>query len=133
VKFTPSDSDGDGMRDDLDCAPSDMMAFATPGEVRDLKYESKTLLSWTTEAGRSGPGTSYDVVRGPLSPSGLPVQPGSTGSCAYDGLFVTYHSDTTPLPAGTGAFILVRAVNACGTGGYGFATSGIERTTGVCP
>lgn len=131
VRSVAFDSDGDGMPDDLDCAPADMMAFAVPGEVRDVRYETRTLVSWTTETGRSGPGTTYDIVRGPLS--GLPVEPGSGESCADDGLFVTTFSDTPSPAPGTGRFIIVRAANSCGDGTYGFATAGTERTTAVCP
>jgi len=131
LKSVASDADGDGMRDDLDCAPADLLAFAIPGDVRDLKYDTRTQFSWTTETGRSGMGTTYDIVRGPLS--GLPVRPGSGESCRDDGLFVTYFSDTSQPTPGTGAYILVRAANNCGNGTYGLATSGSERTTAVCP
>jgi alpha-tubulin suppressor-like RCC1 family protein len=129
LKSVPLDADGDGMPDDLDCAPADMLAFAVPGEVRDLRYESRTLLSWTTEAGRSGPGTTYDIVRGPLS--GLPV--GSGEGCVEDGRFLTTLSEGTVPPSGTGSFLLVRAANNCGDGTYGSATSGVERVSAVCP
>jgi alpha-tubulin suppressor-like RCC1 family protein len=131
LKSVAADSDGDGMRDDLDCAPTDMMAFAVPGEVRDLRYETRTLVSWTTETGRSGPGTTYDIVRGPLS--GLPVEPGAGEGCVGDGLYLTTLSDGTVPAPGTGSFVLVRGANNCDDGSYGFATSGIERTTAVCP
>ena len=131
VKSVALDADGDGMTDALDCAPGDMMAFAAPGEVRDLRYDSRTALSWSPETGRAGPGTTYDIVRGPLS--GLPVQPASGEGCVDDGLFVTTISDTFRPALGTGSYLLVRAANSCGNGGYGFATSGTERTTAVCP
>jgi len=131
LKSVAFDSDGDGMRDDLDCSPADMMAFAAPGEVRDVRYDTQTLLAWTTETGRSGPGTTYDIVRGPLT--GLPVEPGSGESCPSNGLFVTSFTDGFRPAPGMGSYILVRAANNCGDGSYGFATSGIERTTAVCP
>jgi alpha-tubulin suppressor-like RCC1 family protein len=131
LKSVAPDEDGDGMRDDLDCAPSDFMAYAVPGEIRDVTYESRTLLSWTAETGRAGPGTTYDLVRGPLS--GFPVEPASGESCPDDGLFVTYFTDGIQPAPGTGSYILVRAGNNCGVGSYGFATSGSERTTAVCP
>lgn len=131
LKSVASDSDGDGVRDDLDCAPTDLLAFAMPGEVRDLRFDTQTMLAWTTETGRSGMGTTYDIVRGPLS--GLPLEPGSGESCRFDGLFVTYFSDTAQPAVGTGFYFLVRAVNNCGDGSYGSPTSGTERTTSVCP
>jgi alpha-tubulin suppressor-like RCC1 family protein len=132
LKSVASDADGDGMPDSLDCAPADMMAYASPGEVRDVKYDTRTLLFWSAETGRAGPGTSYDVIRGPL-PSGFPVEPASGESCATDGSFRTDYQDTAFLAPGTGRYILVRAANNCGIGTYGFAKSGIERTTAVCP
>ena len=131
LKTVASDSDGDGMRNDLDCAPADMMAFATPGEVRDLKFASKTLLQWRAETGRSGPGTTYDIVRGPLS--GLPIPPGSGATCVSNGQFRTDFSDTSVPAPGTGRYYMVRGANNCGNGTYGFASSGIQRTTGICP
>ena len=131
LKLVPSDSDGDGVQDDVDCAPSDLLAFAIPGEVRDLRFDTPTDLAWTTETGRSGMGTTYDIVRGPLS--GFPMQPGSGESCRTDGLFVTYFSDTAKPAVGTGFYYLVRAANHCANGTYGFATSGFERITAICP
>jgi len=131
LKSVALDSDGDGMRDDLDCAPADLLAFAIPGEVRDLRYDSPTLLAWTTESGRSGMGTTYDIVRGPLT--GLPIRPGSGESCPDNGRFLTTFTDTLQPAPGTGFYFLVRAANNCGNGSYGFATSGTERTTAVCP
>ena len=119
------------MPDDLDCAPANMMAFAEPGEIRDVGYDSKTLVTWSAETGQSGPGTTYDVVRGTLS--NLPVEPASGEGCVNDGLFVTYASDTFRPAPGTGSYVLVRGTNACGLGSYGAATSGGERTTSVCP
>ena len=131
LKSVESDSDGDGMPDDLDCAPADLLAFAIPGEVRDVRYESRTLLTWSTETGRSGMATTIDIVRGSLA--GLPVEPTSGESCVDDGLFVSMFTDTSLPAPGTGTYILVRAANNCGDGTYGFATSGIERITAVCP
>jgi hypothetical protein len=125
------DSDADGMRNDLDCAPSDPAAFAVPGSVRELRFQTATALAWATEALRSGAGTVYDVVRGPLT--GLPVGAGASESCRAAGLGAIFFMDSVDPPAATGFWYLVRGRNACGAGGYGADSSGVPRNPVVCP
>jgi len=124
------ESDGDGVRDDLDCAPPDATAFAVPGDVRGVRFETKTDLSWTPEAPRSGSGTFYDVLEGSLDD--LPVGPADE-ICREDDTTQTAFSASAEPSAGAGFCYLVRGATACGTGTYGFETSGAERTSAACP
>jgi hypothetical protein len=123
------ESDGDGVQDELDCAPLDEAAFAVPGDVRGLRFASKVHLLWTTEAPRAGAGTVYDVLEGPLDE--LPVGSGDE-ICRVDGSNGTSFIADAEVPVGTGIYFLVRGATSCGTGTWGFA-SAAERTSTVCP
>ena len=124
-----NDADGDGVRAGLDCAPSNAAAFAVPGDVRALRFPSKSQVAWDTEALRAGSGTVYDLIRSSLE--SLPV--GAGGVCLQDGTAVTTASAGDDPPPNTGDYLLLRAANACGVGGYGFDSSGAPRTANVCP
>ena len=126
-----TESDGDGVRNDLDCAPADAAAFALPGEVRNLRYDTRNLLAWAPEATRSGSGTTYDVLRGSLAQ--LPVGSGASETCAGPGIAGTTLGETAVPAAGTGIYYVVRGTNSCGDGSYGFRSSGAERASTVCP
>ena len=124
-----AESDGDGVRDALDCAPADASAFAVPREIEDARYETKASLAWSTAAPRSGPGTVYDILRGSIA--ALPVGSGGE-TCLGPGTAESIPETFVPPPA-MGVYHLVRGRNACGDGTYGFSSSGLERTSGVCP
>jgi hypothetical protein len=125
------ETDGDGVRDDLDCAPGDPSAFAVPAEVRNASFPSKTLFSWSSAALGSGPGAVYDTMRGSLAQ--LPVGSGPAETCLQnDGSSTSLSVPGTP-SVGAGGFYLVRGSNACGVGSYGNATSGAERVSAACP
>jgi MFS family permease len=79
-----SDADGDGVRDEVDCAPGDATAYAIPAEVRNVRFPLRTKLTWNgaaetciaeataetelLETSQPAPGTGlYFVVRGPHS------------------------------------------------------------------
>jgi hypothetical protein len=124
------ETDGDGVQDELDCAPLDGAAFAVPGEVRGLRFATRTELVWTAEAPMAGAGTVYDVLEGRLDE--LPV--GSAGEvCREDGTAATVFTADAEVPQGTGVFYLVRAATSCGAGTWGFPSSGPERTSTACP
>lgn len=116
------DADGDGVRDGLDCAPSNPAGFAVPAEVRGFGFPSKSSLIWGTAAARSGTGATYDLTRG-----------GAAVACLSDDGATTTGTDGDIPPPGALFSYLVRAANVCGTGTYGFATSGAERTSAACP
>jgi len=121
-----SDADGDGMRDELDCASGDGTAFLVPREVSGARFRSRTELDWNGAVAGSGSGALYDVVRGRLS------QPGTAETCLANGVAPrTLIDDTNPDP-GTGFYYLIRASNACGTGSLGGRSSGVPRPSGAC-
>ena len=125
-----TDTDGDGMRNDLDCAPGNTTAFAAPGAIRSVRFDAVRRLTWSAEAPRSGSGTVYDVLRGPIAD--LPV--GSTSdTCAVQGTGATSLPVDPPPAPGSGFYYLVRGKNACGVGTYGFASGGAERMSVTCP
>jgi hypothetical protein len=124
------EGDGDGVEDELDCAPLDAAVFAVPGEVRGLRFATGMELVWTTEAPRAGAGTIYDVLEGRLD--GLPV--GSADEvCRGRGTTGTTFIVDAEVPAGTGSYYVVRGATSCGAGTWGFASSGLERTSTTCP
>jgi hypothetical protein len=124
------ESDGDGVQDELDCAPFDAAAFAVPGDVRSLRFATRMELAWTAEAPRAGAGTVYDVLEGQIDE--LPVGPAGE-VCLEDGTTGTAFNANTEVPLGTGFFYLVRGTTSCGAGTWGFASSGAERTSTACP
>jgi CSLREA domain-containing protein len=130
--FNPGqiDQDFDGHGDDCDCAPTDGGAFAVPhDEVAGLAVTSKTTLAWTAVP-NVGSGTLYDVVRGETQ--ALPMDGGATETCmgSVSGTSTTISGSPSP---GVAFWYVVRARNSCGASTYGFATSGVERVSNVCP
>lgn len=126
------DDDNDGVLDGADCAPFDASASHMPFEVASLTVTGAgaTTLSWTHQ----GAGFRYDVASATIASldSG-----GGTGPavCLVDDRSVANGVDTRPRPEpGTGAYYIVRAQNACGSGPYGFASSGLpEVPASACP
>jgi hypothetical protein len=126
-----SDADGDGVRDELDCAPGNAAAFAVPREVQDLRFLSPTELAWGTAAPSSGSGAAYDLVGGSLA--GLPVGSSPGEACLGAGLPGTRSSAVAAPPSRAGFFYLVRAANGCGVGAYGADSAGAARVSVACP
>jgi hypothetical protein len=125
------DADGDGMRDELDCAPGDVTAFVVPREVGGVRFRSSTALEWNSAVAGSGSGARHDVVRGTLAQ--LPPGSGLAETCLANDTPARALTDATSPAAGTGFYFLVRASNACGTGSFGSSSAGAPRNTGVCP
>jgi hypothetical protein len=113
-----TDGDGDRTGNACDCAPANGGAEAIPQSVTGLRLAggATTTLTWDSQSATAGSGTQHAVVRGTLSGGAPPytalacVAPAAAGT-------TTQHSGT-PAP-GTTWFYLVRAHNACGSGGYG--------------
>lgn len=124
------ETDGDGVRDDLDCAPGDALAFAVPGEVRRVRFPTKTSIAWAHAGLIAGAGTVHDVVRGSLAQ--LPVGTGGDELCLIQGTPDASLAVEPVPPSGTGFYYIVRGTNACGTGSYGYRSPGIERVSSAC-
>jgi CSLREA domain-containing protein len=124
------DSDFDGHGDPCDCAPSDPGSFTVHEVVGVAVAGDKQTLSWTPASGASTQ-TVHDLVRGTLA--ALPVHGGAAETCLVSGSATSNAIDATVPDSGQGFWYVVRGKAACGTGTYGFATSGVERVSNVCP
>jgi hypothetical protein len=120
------DTDGDGVFDGADCAPTDAGAFAVPVEVSGVAFAGNAL-SWNSEATVAGTGTVYDVARGSVPGFGSPAV------CLGDALSATTIDDASIPPADAAFWYDVRAKNVCGSGGYGSASNGTPRSISACP
>ncbi len=127
-----NDTDGDGIRDERDCAPMDAGAFAVPQEVTGLLLgPAKTALTWNSAAPAAGSATVHDLLRGAVPE--LPVGNKPSETCVAPGVSGTIATDSTPPQAGHGLWYLVRGRNVCGAGTYGTASNGTPRTSTACP
>jgi hypothetical protein len=89
---------------------------AAPAEVADVRFDSRSLLRWSSS------GATYDVARGDLRQA----REGSLDCLATGESQPQYQDGALPALGGVLAY-RVRAVDACGTGPWGGATSA------VCP
>jgi hypothetical protein len=130
-----ADGDADGTGNPCDCAPGDPGAFAVPNEVQNLLFDADgATLTWTSAVPASGPGTVHDLRRGLVDD--LPVETGPPDTCLAPGSPGTSTSDPTVPAPRAGFYYVIRGRNACGSGSFGTASSGVERVhsgwTEVC-
>ncbi len=127
------DDDGDGHVSSLcggdDCDDLAPGAWSAPPAVTNLVATSAmpTSLSWDSQGALAGPGTTYDLVSGPLVAGSGPNF--SARVCLQQGGATTY-GETRANPA-VGYWYLVRGRNACGSGTYG--TSERDAAIPPCP
>jgi hypothetical protein len=125
------DTDGDGVPDNLDCAPEDPSAFHVPAEVTGVRFlDNKTTLNWSSQAATAGTGTTYAVASG--DPAMLPVVSDPTVTCEAFGLADPTFTDVDEPGVGDGLYYLIRGGNACATAGWGLESSFYPRLTFVC-
>jgi hypothetical protein len=105
---------------------------AFPSEVAGLGVQGKspTTVSWDTQ----GDGFEYDVAGGTFAQLGTDGGAGGA-TCLADDVASTSYVDPRPDPAGgSGYYYIVRAQSSCGSGTYGFSSSGAERNPlAACP
>ncbi len=121
-----------------DCNDADGTVYGTPGEVRALEMShdgvsGSTTVTWQAplEEGGAAGSLSYDLLR---SPEADDFQ--AAASCLESGTAATTSEELGSPPPGAVWFYLVRARNACPTGGVGslgHGSSGTEREGAACP
>ena len=90
----------------------------------------KTRWTWDTGVEDAGSAIAYDMMRGTLR--NFPVGAFAETCSVTNTALPFFDQPAIPAP-GTGYFFLVRGRNVCGVGTWGYASSGAERTTAVCP
>jgi hypothetical protein len=107
-KVVAADSDGDGVTDAADCAPTDPASWRLPGAVTDLGLlgGATALLSWSEPSDSGGRAPRYDILRSDSAAFSSPTFLPANGAVrtASDG----------DLPA-LAFFYRVRARNGCGS------------------
>jgi hypothetical protein len=131
-QLPPPDRDLDGAINVFDCAPDDGGAFAVPVEVTGLRVDAdRQTLTWFPPAVPTGAGTLNQLVRGDLAQ--LPAGGGASETCLLSAAAQFTATDPDQPADGAGFWYLVRARNACGTGGYGTTSAGAPRPVTACP
>jgi pimeloyl-ACP methyl ester carboxylesterase len=129
-----ADDDGDGRDAQVDCDDGLTGVWATPGEVRDLRWGADGVtLSWIPpeEPGGEAGTVAYDTLR-----STDPADFAGEGVCVESGDGSdTEATDVEEPQAGASFSYLVRALNACpdGVGTAGQSSAGLERDARACP
>jgi hypothetical protein len=113
-----------------DCDDTDASVWGRASEVRDLRFSSRTLLTWNEPASTGGTlPVQYDTLRS-TSPAIFEEE-----ACFVSGGFDTSTADDESPATEDGCFFyLIRAVNECGDGDLGsWGHLGWPREASTCP
>jgi hypothetical protein len=131
----PPDADADGHVAATcggdDCNDADSQVWHAPVEVTNILVTTAApaALSWDSQGAQVGPGTTYDLVSGPLVDA---TNPGFASAVCLQSGGPPSFGDARPNPAaGTGYWYLARGRNGCGVGTFGSAAR--DSTIAPCP
>ena len=116
-----TDVDADGLIKVLDCNDNDPAALYFPLEVTGdtVAAGNPTMISWDSQAPRSGSGVRYDIVGGLVADLSASMT-FSGATCGFSDVNGTSFADTRPDPTGGHIFYyLIRAGSSCGEGTFG--------------
>jgi hypothetical protein len=127
-EFAPPDSDGDGVPNALDCAPTVNSVWTTPGLVGP------------TVRGSTGASTNYLWYKIPQA-NAFNVYRGTFGGAPFAYNHTCYENaspdriaiDATTPSVGHGFYYLISGVNTCGEGGFGNNDPGVGGTPTAIP
>lgn len=128
VVITPAnDGDTDTRDAQIDCDDSLAAVWATPGETRELRFESTTDVTWLPpeEPGGTSESLRYDLLR-----STRPDDFDAPATCVASAIAMPGTSAEGAPSAGGAWFYLSRARNACPDG---VGSLGKDRDGRVCP
>ena len=110
-KIVTADSDGDGVTEAADCAPTDPASWRLPGAVEDLGLAggATALLSWSEPIDPGGRPPRYDVLRSD--------DPADFSSPAFVVADAAGRAAADPAVPAEAFFYRVRARNGCGASG----------------
>jgi hypothetical protein len=121
-----TDTDADGLIDQLDCNPANAAIQWPPVEVANVRVSGSPIStdSWDSQAAFVGTGVTYDEIRGSLSQLANFTDEG----CLDPATSLTSSPDAAVPPANDGFYYLVRASGgaAC-VGTYGKLSTGTPR------
>lgn len=121
-----TDTDADGLIDQLDCNSANSAIQWAPVEVQHLTVSGQptSTASWDSQSAFVGTGVAYDGIRGSLSR----VANFTDESCNNPGTTSTSSPDPSLPLAGDGFYYLVRATGGSGcVGTYGRSSNGTPR------
>lgn len=112
-----------------DCNDASAAVWDAPGPTANLRFVTKTGLTWDPPSDLGGTNAIYDILRSTSAQNLL------LADCVESGGSDLVANDATLPPSGHVRHYLTRARNACpdGLGSLGTTSTGVERVAGACP